>query len=169
MQLKQLKTNAKRNANYAVRAASVLTVAALSLGAVNAEPMGAHGTFVARTNNLNPAPLAAAPVAPVVKQEIVVEQSAAPVAAAPTAQKATKRSGSGGGGCGLDTIKQRESGGNYAAQNKRSTASGAYQVLNGTWGGYGGYSRAGDAPAAVQDKFAGELYAKHGSSPWVVC
>lgn len=51
----------------------------------------------------------------------------------------------------LATIRQLESGGNYKAQAKGSTASGAYQYVDSTWGGYGGYSRAWHAPAGVQD------------------
>lgn len=33
----------------------------------------------------------------------------------------------------LETIKQRESGGNYGAKNPQATASGAYQYIDGTW------------------------------------
>lgn len=72
-------------------------------------------------------------------------------------------------GCTLDVIKERESGGRYDAQNPRSSASGAYQVLDSTWNGYGGYRRAKDAPPEVQDEFARQLYARSGSRPWVVC
>ena len=51
----------------------------------------------------------------------------------------------------LATIRGIESGGDYAAQNAGSSASGAYQFLDTTWAGYGGYDRAWEAPAVVQD------------------
>ncbi len=57
----------------------------------------------------------------------------------------------------LATIRQLESGGDYAAQARTSTASGAYQFVNGTWNGFGGYARAADAPPAVQDAAAVQL------------
>ena len=51
----------------------------------------------------------------------------------------------------LATIRTIESGGDYAAQNTGSTASGAYQFLDSTWAGYGGFQRAWQAPAVTQD------------------
>lgn len=62
-------------------------------------------------------------------------------------------------------IRQRESGGNYAA-NTGNGYYGAYQYNDGTWGGYGGYRHASDAPPAVQDQKAAETYARRGCSPW---
>jgi hypothetical protein len=57
----------------------------------------------------------------------------------------------------LATIRAMETGGNYTTQVTSSTASGAYGFLDGTWGGYGGYRRARDAPPPVQDAKAAEL------------
>lgn len=66
----------------------------------------------------------------------------------------------------LDEIARDESGGNYAAQNPKSSASGKYQVLDSTWDGYAGYESAKDAPPEVQERWAREAYAKSGSRPW---
>lgn len=62
-----------------------------------------------------------------------------------------------------DTIKQKESGNNYLAQAKGSSASGAYQFTNGTWKSltkkYGigtEYSSARQAPPEIQDAIAGK-------------
>lgn len=75
----------------------------------------------------------------------------------------------GGGGCVPDYIVQRESGGDYSAENPTSTASGKYQFLDGTWNGYGGYQHASDAPPAVQDARACEVWANGaGASHWAV-
>ena len=57
----------------------------------------------------------------------------------------------------LATIRQLESGGDYRAQARGSSASGAYQFLDSTWDGYGGYTHARDAPPAVQDAKAADL------------
>lgn len=61
----------------------------------------------------------------------------------------------------LETIKKRESGGNYQAQAAGSTASGAYQFINSTWqaatkkAGIGTeYASAKEAPKEVQDTVA---------------
>lgn len=66
----------------------------------------------------------------------------------------------------LERIAKCESGGSYTAQNRSSTASGRYQFLDSSWGGYGGYARAKDAPPAVQDAKARETFARRGSQPW---
>lgn len=63
-----------------------------------------------------------------------------------------------------------ESGGNYDAENAVSTASGAYQIIDGTWNGFGGYFHASDAPPAVQDAKAALLWAGGaGASHWASC
>ncbi len=54
------------------------------------------------------------------------------------------------------TIRHLESGDDYAARAPGSSASGAYQFLDSSWGGYGGYARAYLAPPAVQDAKATE-------------
>ncbi len=60
----------------------------------------------------------------------------------------------------LATIRTLESGGNYRAQSRGSTASGAYQFLDSAWAGYGGYTHAKDAPPEVQDAKATENVTK---------
>lgn len=62
-------------------------------------------------------------------------------------------------------VRMKESGGNYAT-NTGNGYYGAYQYDVGTWGGYGGYRYASDAPPAVQDAKFAETYAQRGCSPW---
>jgi hypothetical protein len=46
---------------------------------------------------------------------------------------------------------------------------GAYQFDRQTWGGYGGYPVASDAPPSVQDEKAWLTYQRRGWSPWPSC
>lgn len=80
----------------------------------------------------------------------------------------------GSGACGGDLppcyVMMRESGGNITAQNPTSTASGKWQFLDSTWGGYGGYAKARYAPEWVQDERARQLWAGGaGCSHWNAC
>jgi Transglycosylase-like domain len=67
--------------------------------------------------------------------------------------------GTCGGALPPCAVKQRESGGDYRADNPNSTACGAWQIIDSTWDNYGGYSSACDAPPEVQDAKAAELWA----------
>ena len=70
------------------------------------------------------------------------------------------------------TIRQLESGDDYTARATGSSASGAYQFLDSSWGGYGGYSRAYLAPPEIQDAKAFEninaILAANGNDPATV-
>ncbi|MEL6894391.1 MAG: hypothetical protein AAFP84_22565, partial [Actinomycetota bacterium] len=72
----------------------------------------------------------------------------------------------------LATIRTIESGNDYTAQAVGSTASGAYQFIDATWAGYGGYPRAWQAPPATQDAKAAEwatlILQQHGGDVSVV-
>jgi len=54
----------------------------------------------------------------------------------------------------------------YGAQNRVSTASGAYQFLDTTWGGHLGYAKARHAPPRVQDQRAIRHWSTYGTAPW---
>lgn len=59
-------------------------------------------------------------------------------------------------GAVLATIRTLESRSDYTAQASGSSASGAYQFVDGTWANFGGYPQAWQAPPAVQDAKAAE-------------
>jgi hypothetical protein len=63
-------------------------------------------------------------------------------------------------------IRHCESHDNYRARNQHSSASGAWQILDGTWDRFRGYRRAVHAPRAVQDAKALALFADRGTQPW---
>ena len=82
---------------------------------------------------------------------------------------------SGGNGDFLSCVKQRESSGDYTVHNYQgSGASGAYQMMPGTWnsiaGSVGRDDLVGLDPAAAspqdQDAMASALYAQRGAGPW---
>lgn len=94
---------------------------------------------------------------------------AAASAAPPAPSPAPQASGGASNGWSIpESIVMCESGGNYQAENPSTSASGAYQITDETWGGYGGYSHASDAPPSVQDERAAQIYAGGaGRSNWV--
>jgi hypothetical protein len=63
-------------------------------------------------------------------------------------------------------IRACESHGDYRADNPHSSASGAWQITDGTWDGFAGYSRALYAPPRVQDAKALALWLDRGTQPW---
>lgn len=80
----------------------------------------------------------------------------------------------GSGACGGDlppcSVMRCESGGNIRAENPRSSASGKWQIVDGTWAGFGGYARASHAPEEVQDAKARLLWAGgRGAFHWKSC
>ena len=73
-----------------------------------------------------------------------------------------------------DMVKRFESGGNYAARNPNSSASGAYQYLDSTWRAdaqqagidINAYPTAASAPPSVQDAVFNHTVSKTGLASW---
>lgn len=79
-------------------------------------------------------------------------------------------SGRCGGSLPSCSVMMCESKGNIRARNPRSSAAGKWQITHGTWGGYGGYSSADQAPEETQDARARELWAGgNGRGHWQQC
>ena len=67
-------------------------------------------------------------------------------------------------------VLYRESRGNPTAQNPRSSASGLWQFVHGTWNHYKGYNEAKYAPWQVQNEKARWLWAGgRGCAHWRAC
>lgn len=76
--------------------------------------------------------------------------------------------------CGGDLppceVKWRESHGDYNAVSPDGLYRGAWQFAYGTWGGYGGYALANEAPPELQDARAREVWAGGaGCGHWGAC
>jgi LysM repeat protein len=85
---------------------------------------------------------------------------------APRAQVAPRAANYAAGSGGLfASIRQKESGGNYAT-NTGNGYYGAYQFDLGTWRSVGGSGLPSDASPAEQDMRAQMLYDRRGCSPW---
>lgn len=95
---------------------------------------------------------------------------AATIAGAPSALAATGEFPTAAGPPGgWGPVIACESGGNPAAQNPHSTASGLFQFLDTSWIAYGGgryAQRAKDATPEQQLEIANLAYAQSGLSPW---
>lgn len=92
----------------------------------------------------------------------------------PDAPAPARTTSSSSGRCGGDLppcyVMMRESRGDLRAENPSSSASGKWQFIDGTWAGFGGYAHASDAPEAVQDERARQVWAGGaGCANWSAC
>jgi len=125
---------------------------------------------------------AAAPPKPIQKKQAPEAHLAAPrrqvtlrlpqaAPRVPVPRPAPAASVQGSGRCGGNlpscSVLKCESGGNIRAENPTSTASGKWQIINGTWAGYKGYPTAASAPESVQDERAAQILQSGGRSQWV--
>ncbi len=100
------------------------------------------------------------------EQEALEPVPTAPPPSVPSKHQVARATNRGCRPRSLGQIAQDESGGDWTAQNPRSTASGRFQVLDSTWANYGGYAKARLAPPEVQQAQAEELYRLAGARPW---
>lgn len=79
--------------------------------------------------------------------------------------------GNCGGSLPPCSVMMAESRGSLTVYNyEGSGASGKWQIMPGTWNGYGGYANAADAPESVQDAKARELWnGGRGCWHWSAC
>lgn len=80
----------------------------------------------------------------------------------------TKATNTFSGSFGEALARLRSCEGSYTS-NTGNGYYGAYQFDRQTWGGYGGYAVASDAPPAVQDEKAWLTYQRRGWQPWPSC
>ncbi len=63
-------------------------------------------------------------------------------------------------------IRKYESGGTTDTNGSNDHRDGYYQIIPSTWGGYGGYSTAQEAPKSVQDERFNQLWTEGGHQHW---
>ena len=86
------------------------------------------------------------------------------------ARNQPRRSEVRGGATPPESVARCESGGRYDAENPNTSASGKWQIVDGSWGNYGGYHHASDAPPEVQDARAAEMWdGGRGAHHWKAC
>lgn len=143
------------------RAGAVMAAAALSLGS-SGSGAAASDSFIATAPSLTPVTeYRVGEIKPIIERKTIEVSAAAPVAAAPSSGRS--------GACGLDYIKQAESGGDYGATSSSGKYRGAYQFDQRTWESTGGSGDPAKASPKEQDARAAKLYSMRGSAPWSVC
>lgn len=131
-----------------------------------------------------PGQVLAIPEEPVDTSGFVVPDMVTPSAptesrSVPSSSSSAEAPPSQGSGSGTNAIPAHiiacESGGSYTAQNPTSSASGKYQMIDSTFqgteaGSASGYRSAKDAPPAVQDAAAAEVWnGGRGAGNWAAC
>ncbi len=104
----------------------------------------------------------------VVRAVAAVPVNATPPPPPPPTRAIPPSTSSGGAGGVWLSLRQCESGNNYA-ENTGNGYYGAYQFSQETWTGLGYPGRPDQAPPAMQDKAAAELQARSGWGQWPAC